>query len=336
MKQNNPYMEILNAMSDTAWVIGFDGRFLDVNDAAVNILGYPREELMEMGPVDIDGYLSDEAISDLIEEMPSAEEQVFETVHKTKEGRNIPVEIKSTLIRYQGHDAVLSIARDITVRKRAQEELAQQLAEKELFLREVHHRIKNNLNTVESFLELQADNAAGSPSATVLKDAVNRIASIRMIYEKLLQSDDFSTVSVQEYMSELIDTILQTFPERSAIRINKNIHITNLDVQRVFPLGVMINEIITNVMKHSFSGSEAGTMNIDFYEKEGNIILSIHNDGKEFPPELTGDRSGGFGLMIIQVLCRQIGASLSMENRNGPVYTVVIPGSAGNGIMKNS
>jgi two-component system cell cycle sensor histidine kinase/response regulator CckA len=117
------YRELINGMNDTAWVIDFEGRFIDVNNAAVEALGYSREELLAMGPHDIDNTLDAEEIRALIKNMPADKIQVFETTHTTKDGKTIPVEIKSSLVTYQGKRAILSIARDITKRKQAEEAL---------------------------------------------------------------------------------------------------------------------------------------------------------------------------------------------------------------------
>jgi PAS domain S-box-containing protein/putative nucleotidyltransferase with HDIG domain len=117
------YRELINGMNDTAWVIDFEGNFIDVNNAAVEVLGYSREELLSMGPHDIDNTLDAEEIRVLIKEMPTNKIQIFETTHTTKDGKTIPVEIKSSLVTYQGERAILSIARDITERKQAEEAL---------------------------------------------------------------------------------------------------------------------------------------------------------------------------------------------------------------------
>jgi diguanylate cyclase (GGDEF)-like protein/PAS domain S-box-containing protein len=111
------YRRLINGMNDTAWVIDFKGNFIDVNDAAVGILGYSKEELLSMGPQDIDTTLRAKKIRGLIKKMPKDKIQVFETTHTTKDGKTIPVEIKSTLVTHQGKRAILSIARDITARK---------------------------------------------------------------------------------------------------------------------------------------------------------------------------------------------------------------------------
>jgi PAS domain S-box-containing protein len=117
------YRELINRMNDTAWVIGLDGKFMDANDAATRVLGYSREELISMGPYDIDSTLSKEQIIDLISRMPADQNQVFETTHTSKDGKTIPVEISSSIITYKGKKAVLSIARDITERKQGEVKL---------------------------------------------------------------------------------------------------------------------------------------------------------------------------------------------------------------------
>jgi len=114
------YRELINGMNDAVWVIDFDGNFIDVNNAAVEVLGYSKEELLSMGPPDIDNSLTVEQIRDLAKRMSTDQIQVFETAHTTKDGKKIPVEISSSLVTYHGKQAILSIARNITDRKKAE------------------------------------------------------------------------------------------------------------------------------------------------------------------------------------------------------------------------
>ncbi len=141
------YEELINGMNDTAWVIDTDSTFLAVNDAAVETMGYSREELLSMTPHAIDGDLDDDKITELVQEMPEDEIQVFETVHETKEGERIPVEISSSLVSYQGETAILSIGRDISNRKEREERLEQ-------FASIVSHDLRNPLTVAQGRLEL--------------------------------------------------------------------------------------------------------------------------------------------------------------------------------------
>ncbi|MCW4046672.1 MAG: PAS domain S-box protein [Candidatus Bathyarchaeota archaeon] len=117
------YRELINKMNENVWVIDFDGKFIDVNDAAVKVLGYSKDELLRMGPADIDSNLTKEQILNIIRNMPADRIQTFETLHTAKDGTKIPVEISSSLVTYQGKRAILSIARDITERRRLEDAL---------------------------------------------------------------------------------------------------------------------------------------------------------------------------------------------------------------------
>jgi PAS domain S-box-containing protein/putative nucleotidyltransferase with HDIG domain len=150
------YKALINGMNDTAWVIDFNEKFIDVNDAAVEVLGYSREELLAMGPRDIDSSLKVEEISSLIKEMPADKIQVFETTHITKDGKMIPVEIKSSLVTYQGRRAILSIARDITERKRAEAALQ----ESEQRYRSLVDNIDHGINLIDAAYNIMMVNCA--------------------------------------------------------------------------------------------------------------------------------------------------------------------------------
>ncbi len=123
-RREQEYTQLVNSMNDTAFVIDFNGKFLEMNDTALEVLGYSREELLEMGPYDIDATISKEGISQLIEGMKMGETQVFETKHITKDGRTFPVEVSSSLVTYCGKPAILSVTRDLTDRKRIEQHLA--------------------------------------------------------------------------------------------------------------------------------------------------------------------------------------------------------------------
>jgi PAS domain S-box-containing protein len=151
------YRELINGMNDTAWVIGLDGNFIDVNDAAVKVLGYSREELLRMGPPDIDNSLTKEQIRHLIRSMPADEIQVFETAHTTKDGKTIPVEISSSLVTYQGKQAILSIARGITERKKSEAKiLASEKKYRRLFkeLKRAEKQLLDERDRAQNYLDI--------------------------------------------------------------------------------------------------------------------------------------------------------------------------------------
>lgn len=165
-KSEEKYRELINGMNDTAWVIDFKGNFIDVNDAAVKILGYSREELLSMGPKDIDTNQKEEEIRSLIKGMATDKMQVFETIHTAKDGKKIQVEINSSLVTYQGKQAILSIARDINDRKQAEIKLQESYDQlRETFIATV--------NTLASTVEIRDPYTAGHQRrATILSCAI--------------------------------------------------------------------------------------------------------------------------------------------------------------------
>ncbi len=151
------YRELINGMTESVWVIGFDGNFLDVNDAAVKVLGYSKEELLSMDIAGIDKHLDSNRVKNLIDRLPTVGTQVFETVHTSKDGNQMPVEISSSIVSYRGEKAILSIARDITERKRSDTKLreseekyrllVENLPQMVIILQDAHIKYANPITT---------------------------------------------------------------------------------------------------------------------------------------------------------------------------------------------
>ena len=169
------YAELINGMNDTAWVIDHDESFLAVNDAAVETVGYSREELLSMEVHDIDAGLEESEVSALIEDMPADEFQVFETAHETKDGEVIPVEISSSLITYHGETAILSVGRDITNRKEREKQL-------EEFASVVSHDLRNPLTVAQGRLDL----LRGDVESEHLEDIAYALDRMEALIEDLL------------------------------------------------------------------------------------------------------------------------------------------------------
>jgi PAS domain S-box-containing protein len=207
-------------------------------------------------------------------------------------------------------------------RKQAEEEIKRQLSEKEILLKEVHHRIKNNIAAVESLLFLHSQSTANPEALSVLQDAIGRVDSMRILYDKLLLSEDYKDISVKNYLDDLIDTIVTLFPDKAKIKIEKRIADFNLDPRRLFPLGIIINELLTNKMKYAFIDKKAGAIKIFLTHADDHVSLSIQDNGRGLPDGFDIDKEKGFGLMLVKMLCQQLGGSFSMEKHKGTRCTV--------------
>ncbi len=209
-------------------------------------------------------------------------------------------------------------AQDITERKIAEEQIKKLLNEKELLLKEVHHRVKNNINIIMSLLSIQAEN--NPAAAPALKDARVRMQSMGVLYDKLYRSENFNEISVQSYLPPLIDEIIAMFPRRTVISVEKDITEVTLPYKTLSAIGILTNEIITNIIKHAFSGRERGEIKISFSVENGHVIYIIRDNGIGIPESVDLSNTPGFGLQLVDMLCKQIRGRMNISRSNGTTF----------------
>lgn len=199
----------------------------------------------------------------------------------------------------------------------AKKNATRHLAESETLLKEVHHRIKNNIITIESMLSLQTQSPESIEALPALRDALGRIESMRILYEKLLLTDEYSELSVKEYIEGLVDSVAALCESDVEISINKQISDFMLGPKQMFPLGIIVNELLTNVMKYAFRGKQGGLIVITLGKEKSRVTLTVQDDGVGIPEGFDPKESSGLGLMLINLLAKQLGGSYSIENHEG-------------------
>jgi two-component sensor histidine kinase len=214
------------------------------------------------------------------------------------------------------------VNQDISERKWAEEEIRRQLAEKEILLREVHHRIKNNIAAIGGLLSLHLKSVTNPQAVAVLRDAIGRVDSMGILYNKLLLTEGYQDVSVKNYLESLADMVIALFPGSAKIKLEKHIDDFRLDPKRLFPLGIIINELLTNKMKYAFSQSKTGLIKISLVIFEKHVTLAIQDNGNRLPEGFAVDTAKGFGLTLVKMLTKQLGGSFSMEKDAGTRCTV--------------
>jgi len=215
---------------------------------------------------------------------------------------------------------------DVTERKQAEERLKAHLAEKDLILREVHHRIKNNMGNIMALFTLQAMNLKEPSAIEALEDASSRVQSMMVLYDKLYLSNDYTQVSTAQYFPSLIDEILENFPSHQTIRVEKAIDDFLLDNAVLQPLGIIINELLTNIMKYAFKGRESGTIQISLTRKEGRITLILRDNGNGMPETVDFEHSTGFGLQLLATLTQHLRGTIQIGRTAGTTITLNFPG----------
>ena len=240
-------------------------------------------------------------------------------------GKASSVHLRLTGITTGGGHQSLIAAADWTVRKQAEDKVKALLAEKELFLQEVHHRVKNNMNTVRWLLFMHSEAAKDPSVAASINEAENCIISMMTLYDKLYCSDGFGSLSVHEYFYSLVDEIILNFPNRSIVKIVKNIEDFIMDVKILAPLGIIVNELLTNMMKYAFTGRESGIITFSASEKNGLAIMSIEDNGIGIPESVDFKNSTGFGIRLVSMLVDQISGNIRIERVGGTKFIIEFP-----------
>ena len=212
---------------------------------------------------------------------------------------------------------IVAIYDDITERKGAGEEIQRQLAEKEILLREVHHRIKNNIASIGGLISLQMQSVTNAEAIAVLKEALGRVNSMRILYDKLLLSEGYKDISVKNYIETLVASVVALFPDSTKVTIDQHITDFQLDQKRLSPLGIIINELLTNIMKHAFINRDTGLIKISLTNIDKQVTLTIQDDGNGLPAGFAVNESEGFGLMLVKMLSQQLGGSFSIKIHEG-------------------
>lgn len=198
------------------------------------------------------------------------------------------------------------------------------LAEKELILKEVHHRIKNNMNMISALLLYQAGTLKESAGANVLEEAGNRIRRMTLLYEKLYQSSSFTGLSADEYLSPLIDEIFAGFPQHGSVKIEKKIDRFFLEARQLQPLGLILNELLTNCMKYAFNDRVAGLIVVTAQSDGTTITVSVADDGIGMPESVDFENPTGFGLVLVSGLVKQLGGAVRIERGNGTRFVITL------------
>jgi len=213
-------------------------------------------------------------------------------------------------------------ARDITERKQAEDKIQSLLAEKELILREVHHRIKNFMNTIKGLILLQLDSVKEPSAVSALQDVESRIFSMIVLYDKLYNADNYNDLSVADFIPSLMDEIMAIFPNNDSVKTEKNIDYFVLDSKKLQPLGIIINELLTNIMKHAFKGRNDGLITVSATSRDNHVSLVIRDNGIGIPESVGFENSIGFGMQLVSMLTEQIDGSIRIERGEGTKFVL--------------
>jgi PAS domain S-box-containing protein len=218
----------------------------------------------------------------------------------------------------------LWVYQDVTERKNYETELENSLQQKEMLLKEIHHRVKNNLLVVSNLLEFQTDYTNDPEVLAVLEESQSRIQSMALIHEKLYRSTGLDKIDFGEYLEALTDNLFESYSvAETRINLEKNIDSIFLNIETANPCGLIVNELVSNAFKHAFPNEKQGTIWLSLsQDNEGQITLVVQDDGVGFPQDLDLDNLESLGLDLVQTLTQQLKGNLHIEQKQGAYFTL--------------
>lgn len=228
------------------------------------------------------------------------------------------VSIVAFVMAFLIHKIVHSTEKANNELQEANERLLEQNNEKTILLKEIHHRVKNNLQLISSLLKLQSMESANQELKDQFEDAINRIKSMALIHEKMYRQHELAKIDLQEYIEMLVDDIVYSNSPDKKISTQISSEITHVNIDKVVPLALLINELITNSLKHAFGDKEQGNISISLTKDGDQTVIKYADNGTWVEP----NKEFSFGVELIDTLCDQLDAEYQRDVENGTTYTI--------------
>ena len=309
---------------------GLDGVITSWNKAAEKMFGYSTEEMI--------GHTNDILIvPGLHNEVPDVLHQIkdsgrsvsWETRRQRKDGTVIDVAVTISPIRDSdgGISGYSTIARDITESNRARESLKAALAEKELLLKEIHHRVKNNMQVISSLLKMQGQFVTDESTRAMLQESQERIKSMSLVYNKLYQSTDLACIEMRDYVPELVNNLVHAYATSpGSVKSDIAVDDISFDLDTAIPLGLVINELVTNAMKYAFPSGRRGTVTVILQMvSDGSPVyrLTVRDDGIGLPEGFDPLTNRSLGMRLVNALARhQLGGTVDLSQDGGTEFII--------------
>ncbi|MEG3834721.1 PAS domain S-box protein [Microcoleus sp. MON2_D6] len=248
----------------------------------------------------------------------------FDWVHQRLDGSEFSAEVLLNAMEINGQKFLQAVVRDITDRKRDEDQIKASLAEKEVLLQEIHHRVKNNLQVISSLLKLQSRYIQDSRVSEMLKESQNRVRSMALVHEQLYQSKDLSNIDFAEYIQNLAHNLFQAYENHAeGVNLQTNIAPCSLNIDTAVPCGLIINELVTNALKYAFKGQLKGKINIDFtLDNNRFCVLTVSDNGIGFPQDLDYRTARTLGLRLVGSLVKQIRGGIELLETAGTTFRI--------------
>ena len=296
-----------------------------VNDAFAQMHGYTPQEMVGMNVAHLH---NEEQMNEYRRKMDQVKEEgswMGEIGHIRKDGKPFPAYMAFTLLRDDRGNpiGVLEVIRDITDRRKAEEQIKASLKEKEILLREIHHRVKNNLQVISSLLNLQVEHISDEQYRSMFEDSQNRIRSMALIHETLFQSENLAHIDIHEYITNLVYELIQTYMASDRIAVTTSVKDVSLDIDTAVSCGLIINELVSNALKHAFPDGREGEVKIVLRSCNNNIELIVSDNGVGIPGDIDVRTTESLGLDLVVTLAEnQLNGKIALDTSEGTTFCI--------------
>ena len=321
------FRSLVENANDAIYIITSDG-FQYVNSAFERLTGFISEQVCGeafdfwniIHPDDVKMIKEREDARRKGKEVPSR----YEFRVLAKDGKTKIVEPATVHIGEKGEIKVMGILRDVTDRKQAEEKIKASLHEKDVLLREIHHRVKNNMQIISSLLRLQSRLIGDDKLIEMFKESQNRIRSMALIHEKLYQTEDFARINFAAYIRSLTVHLFHTYKVNpNIVRMNTDVKNVFLDINRAIPCGLIINELVSNSLKHAFPDNKKGEVCVKLSSTRQKITkLIVSDSGIGLPKSINFHEPETLGLQLVSDLVKQIGGTVRLERAKGTAFHI--------------
>ena len=217
---------------------------------------------------------------------------------------------------------LIVIVQDITESKKAEDMIRSSLREKELLLKEIHHRVKNNLQVMSSLLNLQSQYLNDPKARDIFRESTNRVKTMALIHDRLYRSENLSSIHFPGYVKDLAQNLVSTYAPDRRIDLNIEIEPLSFDIETAIPLGLVLNELISNTLKHAFPGKIEGALRIGLYQEAANTILLVSDNGVGLPEDLDFMNTHSLGMQLVVTLVEQLEGTIELKREKGTEFRI--------------
>ena len=322
------YRRLFETAQDGIFILNADsGRIVDVNPYLMDLMGYSYNELVGKALWEIS------PLSDL-----AANKKSFLELQKKKYVRyeNLPlltrnrtqlnVEFVSNAYQVNEDRVIQCNVRDISKRRIAEEANLRLVEEKDTLLRELRHRVKNSLSIISALIKLEFEQSAGEATREVLLKMRNRVHSIGHLYELLDRSQEIKKIRLDHYIERLTRSLVSSYSVgKEQVRLNLLLKEIYIDVKKAISVGLILNELVTNALKHAFPGDRGGSIRVALQRQNSDALIEVADDGKGLPAGFSTGDSNGLGMKLVRLLTDQISGGFENVFGNGTLFRIHFP-----------